>query len=1189
MDINIKESTLINVGHDYIHETTNNINFVININAEELLAKFKKWLNVPDPSVSHNNAREKHLKGSGQWLLQDKRYINWKEQSNSFMWINGISGCGKTLICSTIIEDIKAIVQAQPETGLAYFYFDINDKSKQTSRSLISSLVLNLTAKSNNLSMDKLYNKHDKLSLPTRDELLTLLLELLQGFRETYVVIDALDECDDDYHKLFDTVIKVIHKWQLPHFHLLVTSRREKDIISNMEELVPTELHLSAGLVGSDIISYINLAIENDGRLKRWSPEIQQVMKNSLIGGANGMFRWVACQIEELKHCPSQKVLMETPKSLPKDLETTYDRILQRINEKQVPFAKVILQWLMLVMRPMGPEELAFVLTFDASSGSFDSNLGLAHPHDVIHMCSSLVIKTADKKAQLAHASVKEYFLHKPRQIALPDVQLGHTAVAHCCLSYILLQSESEGQHTIFDYPAKFWSNHYQLSNRNQILQDLVKRFLWDQHGAFERWGATMPVIFHFQFRYWRPRPSPLHYAVLLGLQDIVETTIKSNKWKMTRNEWSWAYSALVEIASENGYIGIVRLLLNKGAKVDAQGVQYGNALQAASWRGNTEIARLLLDKGANVNAQCGHYGNALQAASQGGDAETARLLLDKGANVNAQGGRYGNALQAASFGGNAEIARLLLDKGANVNAQGGEYDNALQAASQRGNAEIARLLLEKGANVNAPGGQYGNALQAASYSYRGNGEIVRLLLDKGADVNAQGGQYGNVLQAASYRGNAEIVRLLLDKGVNVNARGGEHSNALQAVSWGGNAETARLLLDKGANVNAQSGEYNAWQAAQHGRGDPDIARFLLDTNADEDAQGRLFDNALQVASCRGHIDIVRLLLDKGANVNPQGGLFGNALQAASYGGDAEIARLLLDNGADVNAQSGEYGNALQAASWTGNVQMARLLLDKGAKVNVQGGRYDNALQAASWEGHAETARLLLDKGADVNAQGGFYGNALQAASHRGYAAIARLLLDSGADVNAQGGKYGNALQAASDTGNAEIARLLLDSGADVNAQGGKYGNALQAASDTGNAEIARLLLDSGANVNAQGGLFGNALQAASQHGGHAEIARLLLDNGADVNAQGGQHGNALQAASWSGNTEIVRLLLDKGADVNAQGGKYGNALQVASQRGHTEIIKILLDNGAQSGQLRVWKKIKSKLYQSKVIPHLKL
>ncbi|KAF8351875.1 ectomycorrhiza-induced ankyrin-domain/NACHT-domain-containing protein [Amanita rubescens] len=998
MVINIKESTLIDVGHDYIHETTNNIN-VININAEELLAKFKKWLNVPDPSVSHNNAREKHLQGSGQWLLGDERYIKWKEQFNSFMWINGISGCGKTLICSTIIEDIKAIVQAQPETCLAYFYFDINDKAKQSSRSLISSLVLNLTAKSNNyLSMDKLYNKHDKLSLPTKDELLTLLLELLQGFGQTYVVIDALDECDDDYHKLFDTVIKVIHKWELPHFHLLVTSRREQDIIMNMEELVPTELPLSAELVGSDIISYINSAVENDGRLKRWSPEIQQVIKGSLISGANGMFRWVACQIEELKHCPSQKVLMETLKSLPKDLETTYDQILQRIDGKQISFAKVILQWLMFGMRPLRLEELAIVVTFDASSGNFDSNLGLAHPDDVIHMCSSLVIKTVDNKVQLAHASVKEYFLHKPRQIALSDVQLGHAAIAHCCLSYILLKSESEGQYAIFKfaYPAKFWSNHYQLSNKNEILQDLTKRFLWDQDGAFMRWRKTVYDVAEIENIY--TRASPLHYAALFGLQDIIETTIKSNKWKITRNEWSWAYGALVEIASENGYIGIVRLLLDKDANVNAQGGKYGNALQAASWGGHVQIARLLLDKGTNVNAQGGKYGNALQAASYGGHAEIAKLLLDKGANVNAQGGKYGNALQAASYGGHAEIAKLLLDKGANVNAQGGKYGNALQAASWGGNAEISRLLLDKGAIVNAQGGKYGNALQAVSLGE--NAEIARLLLEKGANVNAQGGWFGNALQAASWGGNAEIAMLLLDKGADVNAQGGEYGNALQAVasSWEGQAKIARLLLDKGANVNAQGGEYG---------------------------------NALQAASYRGNAEISRLLLDKGANVNAKGGEYGNALQAASWGGNAEIVRLLLDKGANVNAQGGEYGNALQAASWRGNAEIARLLLDKGAIVNAEGGKYGNALQAASLRGNAEIAMLLLNKGANVNAQGGEYGNALQAASSwEGHADIARLLLDKGANVNAQGGLFGNALQAASQGGNAEIIKILLDNGA---------------------------------------------------------------------------------------------------------------------------------------------------------------
>jgi hypothetical protein len=44
----------------------------------------------------------------------------------------------------------------------------------------------------------------------------------------------------------------------------------------------------------------------------------------------------------------------------------------------------------------------------------------------------------------------------------------------------------------------------------------------------------------------------------------------------------------------------------------------------------------MLLDKGADVNAQGGDYGNALQAASAGGHEAVVKLLLDKGADVNA-------------------------------------------------------------------------------------------------------------------------------------------------------------------------------------------------------------------------------------------------------------------------------------------------------------------------------------------------------------------------------------------------------------------------------------------------------------------------------------------------------------------------------------------------------------------------
>lgn len=114
--------------------------------------------------------------------------------------------------------------------------------------------------------------------------------------------------------------------------------------------------------------------------------------------------------------------------------------------------------------------------------------------------------------------------------------------------------------------------------------------------------------------------------------------------------------------------------------------------------RGHTTIVRILVDKGINVNAQGGRYGSALQIAYRQSDETIVRLLFDKGADVNAQGGIHRNALQAACDQGNKTIVRLLLDKGANVNAQGGFHDTALEAANSRGHRIIVQLLLNNGA-----------------------------------------------------------------------------------------------------------------------------------------------------------------------------------------------------------------------------------------------------------------------------------------------------------------------------------------------------------------------------------------------------------------------------------------------------------------------------------------------------------
>lgn len=136
--------------------------------------------------------------------------------------------------------------------------------------------------------MEKLYEKHAKIYSPTEDELLELLLELLKGFEQAYIIVDALDECDE-YHQLFE-LITAIHQGQVEsHLHLLVSSRREQEIIVMMEECHMAEVQLSAEFVETDIMSYVQSAVK-EYRLKRWGHKVQDLIKEKLISGANGMY-----------------------------------------------------------------------------------------------------------------------------------------------------------------------------------------------------------------------------------------------------------------------------------------------------------------------------------------------------------------------------------------------------------------------------------------------------------------------------------------------------------------------------------------------------------------------------------------------------------------------------------------------------------------------------------------------------------------------------------------------------------------------------------------------------------------------------------------------------------------------------------------------------------------------------------
>ncbi len=221
-----------------------------------------------------------------------------------------------------------------------------------------------------------------------------------------------------------------------------------------------------------------------------------------------------------------------------------------------------------------------------------------------------------------------------------------------------------------------------------------------------------------------------------------------------------------------------MRLLLSKGARVDADG---GSALAGAAGGGSHEIARLLLERGAQINA-IGYRGNtALMVASRYGRATMVSLLLSKGAQVNIRNTEGFTALMAAVGGGwtnkgtwydptvigSVEVVRLLLNKGAEVNIKtnGGATALILAAGACRWQEVIGRRgNLERELITNDPE----------------KIAIVGLLLAKGAQVNAQSSQGTTALMMAVRTGAVATIRLLLSKGADVNPGNKEGDTALK-------------------------------------------------------------------------------------------------------------------------------------------------------------------------------------------------------------------------------------------------------------------------------------------------------------------------------------------------------------------------------------------------------------------------
>ncbi len=132
--------------------------------------------------------------------MTSKEFVDWKNNRNSFIWLNGIPGSDKSTLAATVIENVMDDCRLASDMAAAYFYFDFADHAKQQCENMIRSLITQLAMQSMHMpqALSSLYSTYsDRKIQPTLNALLSTLHKIIEQFQTTFIILDAIDECSE--------------------------------------------------------------------------------------------------------------------------------------------------------------------------------------------------------------------------------------------------------------------------------------------------------------------------------------------------------------------------------------------------------------------------------------------------------------------------------------------------------------------------------------------------------------------------------------------------------------------------------------------------------------------------------------------------------------------------------------------------------------------------------------------------------------------------------------------------------------------------------------------------------------------------------------------------------------------------------------------------------------------------------
>lgn len=220
-------------------------------------------------------------------MLRLPQWQDWVTGANRFLWVHGIPGAGKTVMASYVNEQVQSLCPSRSNRFChIYYYFSYRQTEKPTAAFL--RWLLNQLCRHLKVVPQHIQQAFERSVEPKLSDLISDIRSLLDFVDKIYLVIDAVDECDDR-DELLNTLTAFSTDSGFSKIHILATSRDYLDIRTTLDPL-SVQVSMLNELVSEDIRTYIEQEMHANCRLNRWPPNIKSEILEALVEGAKGMY-----------------------------------------------------------------------------------------------------------------------------------------------------------------------------------------------------------------------------------------------------------------------------------------------------------------------------------------------------------------------------------------------------------------------------------------------------------------------------------------------------------------------------------------------------------------------------------------------------------------------------------------------------------------------------------------------------------------------------------------------------------------------------------------------------------------------------------------------------------------------------------------------------------------------------------